>query len=58
MKSVFDLFKDTSGDQAVSYYQWNTSDDGRVRKESIVHSKKLLNFDWSRAVQLFPNCTL
>ena len=23
----------------------------------IVHSTKLLNFDWSRAVQLIPNCT-
>ena len=22
----------------------------------IVHSTKLLNFDWSRAVQLIPNC--
>ena len=24
----------------------------------IVHSTKLLNFDWSRAVQLTPNSTL
>ena len=24
----------------------------------IVHSTKLLNFDWWRAVQLIPNCTL
>ena len=23
----------------------------------IVHSTKLLNFDWSRAVQFIPNCT-
>ena len=23
----------------------------------IVHSTKLVNFDWSRAVQLIPNCT-
>ena len=23
----------------------------------IVHSTKLLNFDWSRAIQLIPNCT-
>ena len=23
----------------------------------VVHSTKLLNFDWSRAVQLIPNCT-
>ena len=35
MKRVFDLFKDVSGDQTVSYYQWNTSADGRVRKELI-----------------------
>ena len=35
MKSVFDLFKDISGDQTVSCYQWNTSADGRVRKELI-----------------------
>ena len=32
-QSVDDLFKGISEDQTVSYYQWNTSDDGRVRKE-------------------------
>ena len=30
---------------------------GDIVSTVIVHSTKLLNFDWSRAVQLIPNCT-
>ena len=29
-----------------------------IISEFIVHSTKLLNFYWSRAIQLIPNCTL
>lgn len=35
LKAVDDLFRGVSMDMPVSYYQWKTSDDGRVRKELV-----------------------
>ena len=48
---------DGSHAATVSFVNTTINDSNAVINAFIVHSTKLLNFDWSRAVQLIPNCT-